>query len=235
MMPCSPTTNVSLPSYYVLTQLYAALSIAVMTLPAPGEQLPEPPHNEFGEAIEAISLLDRGRQNYFDACAEFAQDQKPATFGDVTTSLEDYADAFDLTLHTLTTEGSLEEYGRTLGHLHIHQDNNRVQYLNALLGRDFLEAAILDLEGVLDDDDAAIPYTTEEIGSLKKQILIQIGELFKDGLIEDTNRFALEVSGSDHAKKLDRKGTILKHALDIGKITVGTALGIWAARFLREG
>jgi hypothetical protein len=204
-----------------------------MTMPAPGEQSPQATGDEVGVVIEAVSLLDRSRQNYFDACADFAQKPKPKTFYLVTQSLEHYADTFDLLVNVLPEEGSLDEYGRALGHLHTFEDNNRVSFLNALLGKDILKPASLEFVDET-DGELKIAYTPEQLSVLKAKASQLIKDLFRAGLEKDTGDFAEEVSESAPAKKIDRREAVLKHALDVGKIAAGTVLGIMASKMLRE-
>lgn len=204
-----------------------------MTMPFPGEQLPEPTGEDVGEAIEAVSLLDRSRQDYFDACADFAQKPKPKTFNLITQSLEHYTDTFDFLVKVLPEEGTPREYGSALGHLHTFEDNNRVSFLNALLGKDILKPASIEFDEET-DGELNTTYTPEQLTMMKTNTSLLIRDLFRACLVKDTGDFAEEVSESAPAKKMDRREAVLRHALDVGKIAAGTVLGIMASRALRE-
>lgn len=196
-----------------------------MTVPAAEEPSGYIPEFEYGLAMESISLLDCSRQAYFDACANYAAHPVNKNFNAIELTAELHSDAFQTALTSVMEDTPLPEFTRVLCHLLSQQDATRVDYLNAVLGKDSLVKMDNNFEYPTDDEWEIAQQDTYKVAYLKS-----FREFFDSGISKDTEKFLEEVAATKPARKMELYTALRHHALDVGKIALGTALGIWAVR-----
>jgi hypothetical protein len=185
--------------------------------------------SEYGTAIECISDLDCARTAYFNACADFAAKPGSKQFSNVEATIELHSETFRQATKTIMEDAPLAEYSRILFQLLTHQDATRVDFLNSVLGKNSLVKMGEQFE--LPDEDE---LDMEQEPTYKANCLLSFCAFFENGIIKDTELFVTEVGGSKAARTLERRAKLMEHAVDIGKIALGTALGMLVIRKRRD-
>ena len=191
------------------------------------EQYQPDQDSEYGLSIKAMDLYDDSTKRYRDACGEYADHPTESNFMIVSEVAQIHADSFMAAVKTMAIETPLEELAEVSGNFLHQESQKRVDFLNALLGKEVLKNFDLQ-KGPIGQ------WPEEEQAAARESIIKSIDTLLERVISEDTSRFLDLVEDSDAAKRLERNQNLRYHALDVGKMALVAGIAIAASNLFKR-
>ena len=201
-----------------------------MTVPAeqPQSSSGEISFDEDSMVFEALSLLDRSRENYLGCCTRYSEWPTLQNEEFVRQATHVHSTVFVNVLDVLAVDTPTVSFVYD-GVAALRQENDkRADTLNGLLRSDRIGKLTVDLEGMPE----YVFSLTEPEGHarFRKQARNQIIDDFNKTLTLDTKKFVAETQTTRLAQRIRKQEAFRKHAVDVLKMTLSVAGAILLTR-----
>lgn len=183
---------------------------------------------EHGALIEADDNLELSKMAYYQACYDFADRPSHKTHKVLERSAEHLANTFADQLSILREDTTSYEFMVASCNAVTMHGRNRVDALNAIME-----------DSPIGHSDSEIPkeedwdVTPDQEEGMKTTIFNSALQIFTETLSSDTNNLVDYVAESTTAgKRAHIRDELINHGIDIGKIALGTAVGLVVAKLM---
>ncbi len=178
-----------------------------------------------------LDKLEEAVESYYGACGAFSRKPIPRLIPAIQESLQPQINLFHSSLQIASQDETPSDLSKIAISIILERDDDRVEFLNKAIGCNKIVS--VDKQSLFQDQSSWQEYEEEE---LKAGICGFYAEVFSVCLSGDTARYIDIVTQESKplTRKIEQQEMMMNHAIDVGKMVLGTAIGVIIANSMRR-